>query len=102
MRISLVTHGHQRPGKNPVEAFPRPIFARAKEAVRRLLVRLAEVHAGQAELCERQRLVDRPWEGEFLHWAQNGATWELHGQRIPPAGRRLGATKGGWCLCGRG
>ena len=56
---------------------------------------LREFLAVQVELHERAALRNRPWEAEFLHWCEG----ELHGTRLPPPGRRLGTTRGGWCPC---
>ncbi|KAA9150717.1 hypothetical protein FPZ12_040545 [Amycolatopsis acidicola] len=58
------------------------------------LTRLREFLATQAELAERQALLNRPWEEEFLHWSRDG---ELHGHLIPPRGRPRGVTRDGWC-----
>jgi hypothetical protein len=49
----------------------------------------------QVELHERMILRARPWEEEFLHWSGG----RLHGSRLPPAGRRVGTTRSGWCPC---
>jgi hypothetical protein len=61
---------------------------RAWRAIRELL-------AVQVELHDRMALRDRPWEEEFLHWAADGRV--LHGTVPPPAGRRRGTTRSGWC-----
>ncbi len=54
--------------------------------------------AVQRELHERQRLLDRPWEEELLHWHRDGDSWQLHGSQPPPAdGRRRSTTADGWC-----
>ena len=50
--------------------------------------------AEQNELQERLLLLNRPWEEEYLHWADG----ELHGSVPPPAdGRRRSVTRSGWC-----
>ncbi|TVT52790.1 hypothetical protein FNH05_12605 [Amycolatopsis rhizosphaerae] len=65
---------------------------------RKLLPALREFLATQAELAERQDLLNRPWEEEFLHWAHDGERWHLHGHLAPPAGRpRRSTTRNGWC-----
>jgi len=48
---------------------------------------------GYRDLLERQRLLQRPWEEEFLHWSSEG---QLHGH-LPPAGRSHSTTSSGWC-----
>jgi hypothetical protein len=54
--------------------------------------------ADQLELQERLLLLNRPWEEEFLHWADG----ELHGSVPPPAdGRRRSVTGRGWCPGGQ-
>jgi hypothetical protein len=54
--------------------------------------------ARQVELQERLLLLNRPWEEEFLHWADG----ELHGSVVPPAdGRRRSVTGAGWCPGGQ-
>jgi hypothetical protein len=59
---------------------------------------LREVWAGQVELQERLLLLNRPWEEQFLHWADG----ELHGTVAPPAdGRRRSVTGQGWCPGGQ-
>ena len=68
------------------------------DRLRRLGVALREFDAEVTELHERQRLLNRPWEEEFLHWAYDGRQWHLHGHVAPPAdGRRRSVTRGGWC-----
>ena len=57
---------------------------------------IREFLAVQVELHERAALLDRPWEEEFLHWADDGR--ELHGWRVPPPGRSRSTTRSGWCL----
>jgi len=50
--------------------------------------------AEQNELQERLLLLNRPWEEEYLHWADG----ELHGSVAPPAnGRQRSVTRSGWC-----
>lgn len=61
---------------------------------------LREFAAQQRELQERMLLLNRPWENVFLHWSGTGDHCELHGTVVPPRGRRLGVTAGGWCGCG--
>lgn len=65
--------------------------------LRRPLVRLREFVQTQEQLYERQQLLDRPWEEEFLHWCWNGQRWQLHGHLRPPHGRRRSTTRDGWC-----
>ncbi|HVW43148.1 MAG TPA: hypothetical protein VHC18_17550 [Amycolatopsis sp.] len=61
----------------------------------RFVARFREFLATQAELAERQDLLNRPWEEEFLHWGADGS---LHGDRVPPRGRpRRTTTRAGWC-----
>jgi hypothetical protein len=50
--------------------------------------------AVQVELHERAALLDRPWEEEFLHWADGR---ELHGRLLPPPGLRRSTARSGWC-----
>lgn len=67
---------------------------------RRLLDRLREFLAKQGRLYERQALLNRPWEKDFLHWSWDGQRWQLHGHLSPPGdGRRRSVTRGGWCSC---
>jgi hypothetical protein len=69
-----------------------------RNRLRRLTSALREFDAEVTELHERQRLLNRPWEEEFLHWAYDGRTWQLHGRLTPPNdGRRRSVTKNGWC-----
>ncbi|HET6504446.1 MAG TPA: hypothetical protein VFG87_27160 [Amycolatopsis sp.] len=63
--------------------------------LRRLLGLLRDFHDQQVELAERRRLLNRPWEEEFLHWGPDGS---LHGHLAPPGRRRFGTTSSGWCL----
>lgn len=46
------------------------------------------------ELSERQVLLNRPWEEEYLHWGADGS---LHGSRMPPARHHASTTSSGWC-----
>lgn len=70
--------------------------------LRRLWTVLREFNATQLELVERQALLDRPWEEDFMHWAHDGQSWHLHGHLVPPHdGRRRGATPEGWCPANR-
>jgi hypothetical protein len=65
------------------------------ERLRRLGTALRQVDSELTEINERQYLLDRPWEEEFLHWAADG---RLHGTLLPPAvRRRLSVTRSGWC-----
>ncbi|NKQ58967.1 hypothetical protein HFP15_39605 [Amycolatopsis sp. K13G38] len=62
---------------------------------RHFMARFREFLATQAELAERQALLNRPWEEEFTHW---GADGRLHGHLPPPRGKpRHATTRGGWC-----
>src|SRR5699024_1057735 len=54
-------------------------------------------HADTIELQERFVLINRPWAEEFLHYAHDGQTWQLHGHRIPPDRRIRSVTSTGWC-----
>jgi hypothetical protein len=68
------------------------------DRLRRVGTFLRELDAEVTELHERQRLYNRPWEEEFLHWAYDGRAWQLHGHLPPPDdGRRRSVTKSGWC-----
>ena len=63
--------------------------------VRDLIGRARAAFRNLNELEQRRELLDRPWEEDFLHWAADGT---LHGERVPPAGRRrCSTTSGGWC-----
>jgi hypothetical protein len=54
----------------------------------------------QVELWEREALVLRPWEEEFLHWSGEEAGPRLHGSVVPPSSRRrYSVTRAGWCPC---
>jgi hypothetical protein len=64
---------------------------------RRTLDRLREAVHVQESLHERQQLLARPWEEEFLHWAWDGQEWQLHGRLVAPGPQRRGATADGWC-----
>ena len=55
--------------------------------------RLRELVAVLVELHERESLLDRPWEADFLYWAGGGR--ELHGRLVPPPGRGRGTTRSG-------
>jgi hypothetical protein len=56
---------------------------------------LREFWAGYRRIFERQQLLNRPWEEEFLHFTPDG---QLHGHIPPPDdGRRLSVTSDGWC-----
>ncbi len=70
------------------------LAGQTRRAIRWLRDALADHH----RLLERQALRDRPWEEEFLHWAWDGDSWQLHGHRPPPTrARRLSVTSDGWC-----
>ncbi|WP_433291747.1 hypothetical protein ACQPZQ_02865 [Pseudonocardia sp. CA-142604] len=63
--------------------------------VRGLIDKVRAAFCNLNELEQRRELLDRPWEEDFLHWAADGT---LHGDRIPPIGRRrYSTTSGGWC-----
>ena len=63
--------------------------------VRGLIDRVRTAFWNLNELEQRRELLDRPWEEDFLHWAADGT---LHGERVPPGGRRrYSTTSGGWC-----
>ncbi|MFD2419387.1 hypothetical protein [Amycolatopsis pigmentata] len=62
--------------------------------LRRLLAGFREFHDEQVELIERQALLNRPWEEEFLHWGLDG---RLHGRLVPPRRRHVATTRSGWC-----
>ena len=56
---------------------------------------LREFYAGYERIHERQQLLNRPWEEEFLHFARDG---RLHGHLPPPEdNRRHSVTSDGWC-----
>ncbi len=66
--------------------------------VRRAWRAFRRFHGDQVELWERMILINRPWEEEFLHWAFDGDSWQLHGSVPPPLGRRrYSVTGSGWC-----
>ncbi len=68
--------------------------------IRRLVLALHDRHLVLLELAERQDLLNRPWEAEFVHWCNRDGHWELHGHLpAPDDGRRRGVTGGGWCAC---
>jgi hypothetical protein len=65
------------------------------EVVARALQALRQFYSGYARIHERQSLLNRPWEEEFLHFARDGS---LHGHLSPPAdGRPRSVTSDGWC-----
>jgi hypothetical protein len=65
---------------------------------RRLVACLQELVADYERLHERQQLLDRPWEEDFVHWSWDGQEWQLHGHLTPPPdGRRRSTTRDGWC-----
>jgi hypothetical protein len=65
---------------------------------REFLAALREFWETQAELAERQDLLNRPWAEEFLHWAYDDRQWHLHGHLAPPPGlHRRTTTRTGWC-----
>lgn len=56
---------------------------------------LRQFSVGYAKIHERQSLLNRPWQEEFLHFAPDGS---LHGHLTPPAdGQRRSVTSDGWC-----
>jgi hypothetical protein len=64
----------------------------------RVLRQLREFLREQERLYERQLLLNRPWEEEYLHWCWTGERWELHGRLVPPDdGHRRSVTSDGWC-----
>ncbi|MTD58806.1 hypothetical protein [Amycolatopsis pithecellobii] len=64
----------------------------------RFFARLRGFLATQAELAQRQDLLNRPWEEDWLHWSHDGGEWCLHGHVTPPPGRhRHSTTREGWC-----
>ena len=68
------------------------------DRLRRIGAALREFDAEVTELNERQRLLNRPWEEDFLHWSYDGERWCLHGRLMPPTnGRRHSVTRSGWC-----
>lgn len=70
----------------------------AQKAWQRLRSRMADFTAAQTELHERMMLMNRPWEEDLLHWAYEDGRWQLHGELLPPPGRRYSVTRRGWCL----
>jgi hypothetical protein len=72
---------------------------RRRRTVRRVRwsAALQEMWADYREVHERQGLLQRPWEEEFLHWSFDGRRWQLHGHLQPPPGRRRSTTSSGWC-----
>lgn len=74
------------------------VITAAYLARRRLWAALRDFNATQIDLAQRQALLDRPWEEDFLHWAHDGKSWQLHGHLVPPAdGRHRSITREGWC-----
>ena len=57
-----------------------------RDRLHRLGTALREFDAEVTELHERQRLCNRPWEEEFLHWAYDGHA--VAPPRPPDAARR--------------
>lgn len=56
---------------------------------------LRQFYAGYARIHERQVLLNRPWEEDFLHVARDGS---VHGHLLPPTDRRgHSVTSDGWC-----
>ncbi len=78
-------------------AVDTPHGSTAHSRLRRLWSVLREFNATQIELVERQALLDRPWEEDFMHWAHDGQSWQLHGHLVPSGGRRRSTTGEGWC-----
>jgi hypothetical protein len=69
------------------------------ERLRRVGATLKEFDAEVTELHERQRLLNRPWEEDLVHWAFDGEDWHLHGTLPPPDDRRRhSVTRNGWCI----
>ncbi|MCU1681749.1 MAG: hypothetical protein JWQ81_2488 [Amycolatopsis sp.] len=69
-----------------------------KQRLQVCLARLREFHEVHTELVERQDLLNRPWEEDFLHWVSDGEHSYLHGHLAPPAdNRRHSVTRNGWC-----
>jgi hypothetical protein len=65
------------------------------ESLERTLDALRKFCAGYARIHERQSLLNRPWEEDFLHFARDGS---LHGHLLSsPDGRRRSVTSDGWC-----
>lgn len=57
--------------------------------------RIHQFWTEQNEIQERLLLLNRPWEEDFTHWAQDG---HLHGHLTPPDnGKRNSVTSTGWC-----
>ena len=64
----------------------------------RALEQVREFFSTQESIYERQLLLNRPWEEEFLHWSWTGERWVLHAHIIPPPGRHhRSTTRDGWC-----
>lgn len=67
----------------------------ANAEVKRMLQALREFYAAYARIHERQSLLNRPWEEDFLHFARDGS---VHGHLLSPSdGRRRSVTSDGWC-----
>lgn len=67
----------------------------ANATARRMLHSLREFYAAYARIHERQSLLNRPWEEDFLHFARDGS---VHGHLLSPSdGRRRSVTSDGWC-----
>ena len=63
---------------------------------------LRRIDAEITELQERQRLLHRPWEEEYVHWSHAGDEWRLHGSVLgSDDGRRHSVTRDGWCVGAR-
>ena len=93
---TLVRPLSRRPARDEVKSLWRPPMPqRQSEAMsvsdrlRRLGTALREFDAEVTELHERQRLLNRPWEEEFLHWAFDGQEWQS--ARPPRPTRRRAA-----------
>jgi hypothetical protein len=65
-----------------------------KDHIRRLWTALKQGTEDQKYLSEKQALLDRPWEEDFLHFGLDGS---IHGRFVPPNNRRLSTTADGWC-----
>lgn len=77
-----------------MRAFPGHRVAALTITLVRVGSRLRRGWASQVELQESWLLLNRPWEEEFLHRFHDGASWRLHGHRLPSP-RRLGAASAG-------
>ena len=98
IRLVLGSHGRHGFAHRSADGDAGGLGVRARRRLGRVFTPLCGFTVPEVEQAERQRLLDRPWEEEFLHWAHDGWRWRLHGHLPPPAdGRRLGTTATGWC-----